>query len=1302
MEDKDPWAEAAQTYASLLPSARYLTKAVLDQREDADNQRWLRSSLISIPTAAPEPAAGDPDSDLDDGESDGGGSVAGRVIARYRPDSAGRLRIEFGFLPEWAFTSTANTEAAVERFGEQLLPRSRYLTALLIANRRDSWLRSSLVQIPTAIQEPNELTINITSPVLEFRQREEVEARRIGTISGPLSDQLDPITISGTPPGLTLRATDTDDELLKRLILSRTAPTDDDAVRTYTVRITARPADGDPVSDSFTIRIIGGNGRQVVTWNGYSPDTEQIGERVTFRTPHVVEGPDRPEWSYSSDTPRLCTVDSRTGALTLVAVGQCQVSATSAAREGFREETVQTIVTVTDKPVPEIRWQGYDPLEAAVGERTPVFLPPTATVDGRSVRLDYTFEVDEDSERDGICGVNTRSGRINALAAGTCIVIAKSAETDDYAAAESDTVRIPITKEKLPPDLRWEGYDAENLRVGDDRIDPIDPEPGLREARGKLTYTYKTTTRSICDVDTRTGKITPYSQGDCEVTVMSEETDDFLADEVMVDVTVLGERGDPDLDWFRYPDSPTAGGNAIMPDRPSSRDRVGPLRYQSKTPDVCIVVESGSGRLRGLQANRPCQVTVTSEETDELREGSKTISVTFREEAPEIRSISCSPSRPEVDENVTCTARLSGGDPDTYSWSGGSSRGSSEEYRTSFSSSGRQTVRLTVRNAGGSDSDSTSVDVPEEPQAPEIRSISCSPSRPEVGDRVTCTASLSGGEPDTYSWSGGSSRGSSEEYRTSFSSSGRQTVRLTVRNASGSDDGSTSVDVPEEAPVIDSISCSPDDPEVDERVECTASLSGGEPDTYSWSGGSSSGSSEEYRTSFSSSGRHTVRLTVRNDGGSDDGSTSVDVPEEAPVINSISCPRTVEVDESVTCTASLSGGTPDTYSWSGGSSSGSSSSYSTSFSSSGRYTVSLTVRNGGGRDSGDSQEITVTTGNRPPEPDRSISGITVNEDASETITVSSYFRDPDGDSLSYSADSSPRNVVSVDVSGDRVTVEGRRVGSTTITVTADDGNGGTATQTFTATVENRPPERVGSIDDIELDDDDSTSIRVRSYFRDPDGHSLDYSAVSSQSSVVSVSVSGSRVTVESGRRAGSSTITVTADDSYGGTVTQTFTVTIEEGSEPPVIRSISCSPDSPEVGESVTCTARLSGGSPDTYEWIGGVSDGSSSSYRTSFSRYGRQLVFLEVSNDGGSDDERIYVGVLATPPFPAYARCGSDNIKVYLFDRTNDRKHHLNMTGEEATSLFGRSWWNTIGHMNQRACDSWPTGTARTAADFR
>ena len=70
---------------------------------------------------------------------------------------------------------------------------------------------------------------------------------------------------------------------------------------------------------------------------------------------------------------------------------------------------------------------------------------------------------------------------------------------------------------------------------------------------------------------------------------------------------------------------------------------------------------------------------------------------------------------------------------------------------------------------------------------------------------------------------------------------------------------------------------------------------------------------------------------------------------------------------------------------------------------------------------------------------------------------------------------------------------------------------------------------------------------------------------------------------------------------------------------------------------------------------------------------------------------------VVLTAPSSGYARCGSDTNKVYWFDRTNYQKRHIDITGEQATAIFGRAWWNTIGHMSQSACDSWPTGPALT-----
>ena len=68
-----------------------------------------------------------------------------------------------------------------------------------------------------------------------------------------------------------------------------------------------------------------------------------------------------------------------------------------------------------------------------------------------------------------------------------------------------------------------------------------------------------------------------------------------------------------------------------------------------------------------------------------------------------------------------------------------------------------------------------------------------------------------------------------------------------------------------------------------------------------------------------------------------------------------------------------------------------------------------------------------------------------------TVNVSSYFSDPDGDTLTYTAGSNNTAVATVNTSGSPVTITPIGVGSATITVIASDGNL-TATQTFTATV----------------------------------------------------------------------------------------------------------------------------------------------------------------------------------------------------------------------------------------------------------
>ena len=158
-----------------------------------------------------------------------------------------------------------------------------------------------------------------------------------------------------------------------------------------------------------------------------------------------------------------------------------------------------------------------------------------------------------------------------------------------------------------------------------------------------------------------------------------------------------------------------------------------------------------------------------------------------------------------------------------------------------------------------------------------IDSVSCTPSAPTVDESVTCTATLSGGAPSSYAWSGGSDNGDGDSYTTSFTEAGEHTVSLTVTNSAGSDTESTTVSVEEtlQAPLIDGINCTPSSPAAGEEITCIAGLSGGAPQSYQWRAGSSSGDGETHTTSFSKAGEYAVSLTVTNSAGSDTKSTTL-------------------------------------------------------------------------------------------------------------------------------------------------------------------------------------------------------------------------------------------------------------------------------------------------------------------------------------------------------------------------------------------------------------------------------------------
>jgi len=207
----------------------------------------------------------------------------------------------------------------------------------------------------------------------------------------------------------------------------------------------------------------------------------------------------------------------------------------------------------------------------------------------------------------------------------------------------------------------------------------------------------------------------------------------------------------------------------------------------------------------------------------------------------------------------------------------------------------------------------------------------------------------------------------------------------------------------------------------------------------------------------------------------------------------------------------------------------------------GTATITVTATDPGGLSA--TQSFSVTVPNRAPEAVDSIAAMETYVGESAHVVVAAYFSDPDGDALSYAAESSDEGVATPTVSGDTVWVAGTRQGTAIVTVTATDPSGLYATQNFSVTVPNRAPEAVDSIGAVETHIGQSAPVVASAHFNDPDGDELSYTAESSDTGVVTATVSGDTVLVVAVTK-GSATVTVTASDPGGLTARQSFATTV--------------------------------------------------------------------------------------------------------------------------------------------------------------
>jgi len=98
------------------------------------------------------------------------------------------------------------------------------------------------------------------------------------------------------------------------------------------------------------------------------------------------------------------------------------------------------------------------------------------------------------------------------------------------------------------------------------------------------------------------------------------------------------------------------------------------------------------------------------------------------------------------------------------------------------------------------------------------------------------------------------------------------------------------------------------------------------------------------------------------------------------------------------------------------------------------------------------QRFNATVPNRPPVAGDSIPSLELSPGGSATVDLTAHFEDPDGDSLSFTAETSDEGVVTAAVSGSVMTVTGAARGEAEITVTATDPEASSATLSAVITV----------------------------------------------------------------------------------------------------------------------------------------------------------------------------------------------------------------------------------------------------------
>jgi hypothetical protein len=200
--------------------------------------------------------------------------------------------------------------------------------------------------------------------------------------------------------------------------------------------------------------------------------------------------------SYGSSTASVCTINSGTRAITLVAPGTCTLTADQAGDSDYAAATQVTTTFTVNK--------ASQTISALTNPGTQVFgTTPTlaATTSTSGLTISYG------TSTAGVCTINSGTRVLTFVSAGTCTVTADQAGDTNYNAATQVTTTFTVSQASQTITFNAPG----NQTFG------TSPTIAATASSG-LAIAFASTTTSVCTINASTGVLTTVAAGTCTIT----------------------------------------------------------------------------------------------------------------------------------------------------------------------------------------------------------------------------------------------------------------------------------------------------------------------------------------------------------------------------------------------------------------------------------------------------------------------------------------------------------------------------------------------------------------------------------------------------------------------------------------------------------------------------------------------------------------------------------------------------------------------------------------------------------------